>query len=54
MADIHDTHCVSFYELRLRQNDNDFRDNILNCIFLFENFWILDQISLRYVMFLRV
>ena len=32
-----------------KQNGRHFADNIFKCIFLNENFWILDEISLKYV-----
>ena len=38
--------------LRPRQNGRHFPDDIFTCIFLNENFWILNNISLK--MFLRV
>ena len=41
--------CSTVNTLRLRQNGSHFEDNIFKCIFLNENFWILDKFSLKYV-----
>ena len=38
-----------FNTLRPRQNGCHFTDNIFKCIFFNENFWILNEISLKYV-----
>ena len=35
--------------LRLRQNGRHFADDIFKCIFLYDNFWILIEISVKYV-----
>ena len=40
---------TSINTLRPRQNNRHFADDISKYIFLSENFWILNQISLRYV-----
>ena len=39
--------CVS--TLRARQNGRHFADDVFKCLFLTENFWISDNISLKYV-----
>ena len=42
-------HELGINSLRLRQNGRHFADDILNCISLIENIWILIKISLKFV-----
>ena len=40
---------IYFNTLRPRQNGRHFPDDILKCIFLNENVWILIKISLKFI-----
>ena len=44
-----DSYFAYLYTLRLRQNGHHFANDIFKCIFLNENFWILNSISLKYI-----
>ena len=44
-----DEHRTSYNTLRLRQNGRHFADDIFKCIFLNEDVWIPNKISLKFV-----
>ena len=54
IADNNFMNCHAFDILRPRQNGRHFADNILKCVFLKENIWMLLKISLKFVPEVRI